>query len=79
VRESEDKAGMFFAAALGAVAVLAAVGLIPRIRAEGEGSVAALVTDVRDVVSLARESDLPVPEALDELLDRGLTAVAVAS
>ncbi|HPJ48478.1 MAG TPA: DUF5693 family protein, partial [Synergistales bacterium] len=52
-------------------------GLIPRIRAEGEGSVAALVTDVRDVVSLARESDLPVPEALDELLDRGLTAVAV--
>ena len=68
---------LFFAAALGAVAVLAAVGLIPRIRAEGEGSVAALVTDVRDVVSLARESDLPVPEALDELLDRGLTAVAV--
>jgi len=68
---------LFFAAALGAVAVLAAVGLIPRIRAEGEGSMAALVTDVRDVVSLARESDLPVPEALDELLDRGLTAVAV--
>jgi len=67
----------FFAAVLCAVAVLAAVGLIPRIRAEGEGNVAALVTDIRDVVSLARESDLSVPEALDELMDRGLTAVAV--
>ena len=38
---------------------------------------AALVTDMRDIASLARESELPVPATLDVLLGRGLTAVAV--
>jgi len=58
-------------------ALFAAVGLLPRVRAEGKGNVAALVSDIRDVVSLARESELSVPVVLDDLLKRGLTAVAV--
>ena len=58
-------------------ALFAALGLLPRVQAEKEGNVAALVTDIRDVVSLTRESELSVPAVLDELLGRGLTAVAV--
>jgi len=68
---------IFFAAALTVAAFLAAAGLLPRIRAERQGNVAALVTDMRDIASLARESELAVPEVLDELLGRGLTAAAV--
>ena len=67
----------FFIAVLVLAALLAVAGLLPRIRAERQGNVAALVTDMRDVASLARESELTVPEVLDVLLGRGLTAVAV--
>jgi len=67
----------FFIAVLVLAALLAVAGLLPRARAERQGNVAALVTDMRDVASLARESELAVPEVLDVLLGRGLTAVAV--
>ena len=65
-------------AAVMAIALfLAIAGMMPRIRAEVSGNVAALVTDMRDIAGMARESGIPVEEALEELLSKGLTGVAV--
>jgi hypothetical protein len=64
-------AGMLF------VAVIGAMGLVPRISAERSGSVAALVAEMRDVANMAREAGLPVEEAVEKLEAGGLTAVAV--
>ncbi|MDO9509157.1 MAG: DUF5693 family protein [Thermovirgaceae bacterium] len=62
---------------LAIVAVLGAAGLIPRIAAERSNGVAAIVTDMRDVANIARESGIPVSQALGELRSKGLTGVAV--
>ncbi len=69
--------GNLILSGLAIVAVLAAAGLIPRISAERSHSVAAIVTDMRDVANIAREAGIPVPRALEELRSRGLTGVAV--
>jgi len=71
------KQGVFFLTGLAIAAIFGSAGLMPRVVAERANSVAAIVTDMRDVSNMARESGVPVLEALDELRSRGLTGVAV--
>jgi len=69
--------GVFMAAVMTVALIMALLGMMPRIRAEGSGNVAALVTDIRDISAMARETGIPVEEALEQLLSKGLTGVAV--
>lgn len=69
---------VMFMTGLVIVAVLGSAGLMPRISAERANSVAAIVTDMRDVTNMARESGVPVAQALEELRSKGLTGVAVS-
>lgn len=71
------KQGVFFLTGLAIAAIFGSAGLMPRVVAERANSVAAIVTDMRDVSNMARESGVPVLEALKELRSRGLTGVAV--
>lgn len=71
------KQSVVFFTGLVVVALLGSVGLIPRISAERSNRVAAIVTDMRDVANMARESGVPVSLALEELRSKGLTGVAV--
>lgn len=65
------------AAGMMVVAIIGALGLVPRISAERSGSVAALVVEMRDVANMAREAGLPVEQAVERLEAEGLTALAV--
>lgn len=68
---------VMFLAGMAIVLVLGSAGLMPRISAERTNSVAAIVTDMRDVTNMARESGKPVSRVLEELRAKGLGGVAV--
>ncbi|MBQ7196614.1 MAG: hypothetical protein IJS40_04320 [Synergistaceae bacterium] len=61
-----------------AIVVCAVVGLLPRLRLEHVNNNVAILSDYREVSTLAKNSGLTVDEALKILIDNGVTGLMVS-
>ena len=67
-------AGLFIAAVL----ACSAYGLLPRVRLEHENKNVAIISDYREIATLARNSGLGVDEAIGILMNNGITGMMVS-